>query len=841
MGKEIKKRLINNWFFLILLVGIIFIFAKRNMYLPMPVVSIPDAQIRFSTEDGVLEQSWMPTIKKIAGIQVPYSSENDFSCDVQLKIFSDDYSKTIVEATEQNVTFKAGQESDINFSFRKTSVIQGERYHIQISFMNPAEQGSLLIPSGSNYGGCSIAGKEVGQAAAITVTFLKYSKLFWLTAVLFPLLTFSLLAMVITGRKWEETVALSLFTEGIFLYAFGWFENLVLGIGVVYIFAFLSLVFAIYIFNRKTLCLQDLFSPGLLVYLIFLGIILVTCNGDWIAIRDELRHWQIAVRDMYYYDSFAKHINTTVILSRYLPFTALIQYVFVYMNGMFSEDILFVAYQVMLLSAFVILCKPLNKKGGLKIFVPTIIAMVCIPVIFFNNISSCIMVDSLLAAIFTYILVCYFTDEWNAFNAIRIASALVALVLVKDIGLIYAGMTALIIFGDMVLAQIRNKRFNVKELLYPVAGAVLAVAVFLSWQIYLSIPIKAPALVAESTEDVTTEESNTDVDEPVVNAISTSGFTVEGILNIFTGEGEAYQYQVTHNFVTELFDGATYSLANISFSFMDLLAIVAFLIILLTYFGYWQEDKARKYSMAILLLGASICLCAFLLLTYWFTFSMYEALELTSIDRYLAPYICAVMVLAFYMIYDACNDKASAIGKEKCLVIILAFFMVISMPVTEVIRESKDKEKNATEDIIYGHSDIAEILRSVAKRGERVYFICSNSGGLSEYVFRNTICPIVSEHDNWNIVATQEAVEQACAKYGGDGIGVKLLAVDDWKYQLSKCKYVVVFHTDNLFKESYAEVFGDTPIEDGSVYQVLNEAGEIKLQLMGKTGIKGYY
>lgn len=844
-----KALLKKNWFFLIFLLVLVIVFIKRYIYLPMQIVAIPDSQVIFSTDDEILEQKWQPTVKEITAIQVPYFSENDFSCDVKMKIYSDDYSQVITEQIVDNFVFNAGQEGNILFSFPKVSVIQGERYHIQISLVNVSTQGTLKISSGSNYGGCSVAGQDVGQALAITITFLKYSKLFWLVAVFFPLLTFSLFSMVITGRKWEETVALSLFVEGIILYVFGLFEHLTWGIGAVYILAVLSLILTIYLYNRKALCLKDLFSPGLWIYLIFCGIILVTCKGDWISVRDELRHWEIAVRDMFYYDSFAKHMNTTVILPRYMPFAALIEYIFEFMNGMFSEDILFIAYQTMLLSVLIILCKSLQKRGGMKLLILTIIAMVCIPAIFFNNIASCIMVDPLISVVFAYVLICHFTDKAGIFNYIRIGSALVALVLIKDIGLIYAGMSVVIIFGDVLFSQIQARKFQFKSLLTPVVGGLLAVAVFFSWQFYLSIPSNETTV--NRTEEFVTnsnnysdetadfiEDSAEKVDESVDTAISASGITLDGILDVLSGDGEEFQYLVTYNLVKELFEGKTYSLSVISASFMDLLAITGLIIFGLGYFGYWQEDKKRMYRMAILLMMASILLCTFLLLTYWFAFSMYEALELTSINRYLAPYICAVMILVFYVTYDRLRCLPTSTKKERCLVGVFAFFLIISTPVADVIWDSKDRQGNATAEVVYGHSDIADILRSVAKRGEKAYFICSDSGGLSEYVFRNTVCPIISVHEDWSIVSSEDALEQANMKYENR---VYLLSVDDWKERLTDCQYVVIFHADEWFKQSYGELFKETDIEDGSVYQVLNDQGDIELQLIGTTGIKGWY
>lgn len=836
----------KNWFFLVLLLGLIAVFFKRYNYLPTPIVSNPDSQITFSTQDSALEQTWQPTAKAITGIQVPYYAEDDFSCDVQLSICSDDYSEVLFEEIQENCMFGIGESGNIDFSFGREKVIPGERYRVQISLLNASTEGRLQIASGSNYAGCSIDGENVKQAAALTVTVVKYSKLFWLVAVLFPLLAYSLLTMIMTGRKWEETVGLSLFLEGILLYCFGVFEHLVWGVNVVYILAIVSLLVAIYLYNKKDLTLRELLSPGLWIYLVLFGIIIVSNNGDWLGYRDEMRHWGIAARDMFYSNSFAKHINTTVILPRYLPFTALIEYVFEYMNGIFNEGILFVSYQTMILSVLILMCKPLQGKKGMKLLVPTIVAMVCVPVIFFNNVSNTIMVDSLLAVIVAYVLICFYSEEMSWFNRIRIACGLVALTLIKDMGLILAGMTALIMFGDMLVMQIKRKRLSVKELLYPVVCVGLVLAVFFSWQFYLSIPAKDISVnqVVDTSEVAQMVDGNKDA-ETVDTALSASGITLEGLVKVLSGDGEPYQYQVSRNFIIELFEGETYSFGAVELSFVTILAIIAFLMVSLGYFGYWQSDKTRIYAFAGLIFLASIFLCAFLQVTYWFSFTMYDALDLTSFSRYLAPYICAITLVAVYLIHDGVQYMPYDSKKVKYLVSALAFLLVIGMPVTGIVVEGKDIEGNTTDEITYGHSEITEILRSTAKGGERAYFICSNSDGYSEYVFRNMVCPIVSKHENWNIVSTQEAYKEQYVLYGVDGIDdnvATVLPLEKWEEELRSCQYVVVFHADELFCQSYSELFEEpTEIDDGSVYQVMNNNGEILLQLIGKTGIKGYH
>lgn len=855
------SRIKKNWFFLLIFLGLIFVFAKRYSYLPMPIVSNPDSQVWFSTQDSELEQTWQPTVKRISGIQIPYCAENSFTADVRLKIFNDDYSKVLVETKAEDVIFTEGENGEIPFEFARTSIRQGERIRIQLALLDASAEGTLQIAAGSNYGGCTISGEEYGQAAAFKITFAKYSRLFWLTAILFPLLAFSLFVMILAGRKWEETVALAIFAEGIILYIFGWTEHLIWGIGAVYLLSLAVMLAAVYFYNKKSLKLRELLSPGLWIYFILFVVILLTTNGDWLGNRDELRHWGIAVRDMFYYDSFAKHANSTVILVRYLPFAALIEYLFEYMNGMFSEEILFMAYQTMLLSVTVIMCKPLQRKGWKKLLLPVMAAMICIPVLFFNNISSSIMVDSLMAVIIGYALVCYFSEKMSWFNGIRITCSLMILPLIKDIGLALSGIAALIIFGDIVLAQFRKKKMNAKEILFPIICVLLAMAVYFSWQCYLNIPVKSESRInnqsIEETDEAITQQHQTmqesetqeteEIEEAVAveSAVSASGITIEGLKNIFTGNGEWYQYQTTRNFIIELLDGDTYSLGFFKISFVDLLFLVVMLIGSLGYFGYWQNDKCRIYTFAGMILVAGACFCAFLQLTYWFTFSMYEAMDLTSVDRYLAPFPCGIIMVIFFMIIDGSQSSQWKTSKSDYLLYVLTVLLIIGTPVGGLVIESKDIEGNTTEENIYGYSEIAEVLRSVADKGERAYFVCSNSDGYAEYIFRNTVCPIVSEHKNWNIVSTKELYDQQYELYDEGQVTVnnvaKILPFETWKEEVRKCKYVVVFHADELFYQSYGELFAETAITDGSIYQVLDKQGDVSLRLMGVVGIKAYH
>ena len=857
-----KKVLLNNSIFILIIVVMGILFLKRYSYLQIPIVSSPDSGILFHTDDGVMEQTWQPEVKVLAGINIPFLAENSFTGDLQVKVLSDDGSAILAMAV-QTMDFQGGERGNVYFPFGKIKIGQGERYRIQFSILNPSEPGALEIPSGSNYGGCSVSGKEIGQAAAFTMIAAKSSRLFWLMAVLFPLFAYSLLMMVATGRKWEETVATALFLEGIILYLFGLAEQLLWGIHFVYLLALGAVIVSIYWYNKKGWSLKRLHSAGVWVFLVLFGVILVSCKGDWLGMRDDLRHWGIAARDMFYFDSFAKHMDTTVILPRYLPFTTLIEYFFEYANGSFSEDILLIAFQVMLLCATMIFCVLLQKREKKKWLLPVVSAMICIPVLFFSNLSSTIMVDSLMAVIMAYILICYYSEGMSWFNRIRICCAMCALALTKETGLVLAGVSALILFGDIFFRGMQKKKLDIKGLLYPVICVALVLGTYFSWQIYLNIPVKnniekavyeetsqgAAQKEEKSTEGLAKEGSEAKENQvaPVQtkSAITASGISLEGLKAVLTGNGEWYQYQTTRNFLVELLDGETYSVGPMKLSFVDFLVGIVFLMVSLAFFGYWDGERGQKYIFAGMALIAGACFCAFLQVTYWFAFDRYEAMDLTSYDRYLAPYLCAIVMTIIYLIFEGNQQSKWERKKADFLVYLLTVFWIVTMPVEGLIFESSSLEENTTQENTYGYDKIAEILRSMADKGEKVHFICSNSDGYAAYIFRNAVCPIVSEYDFWNIVPDQETYDKQYEIYKEGEINIHntayLMSKEAWESEIRKCKYVVIFHADELFKQSYPELFRETTIQDGSVYQVMDASGDMFLRFVGRTEIRGYH
>ena len=838
--KKLVEQLKRYGMFIALAAVCLIAFAKKNSYLNTAVVSNADSQIVFSTENSVLEQTWQPHVKKITEIKVPYTAVKAFEADVQVEIVSDDASQVIGQATGQH-SFVQGEEGTLEFPIGMVKLIPGERYRIRFSFRSFSDDGEILIDAGSNYMGCSIDGEAVNAAVAISITFVKNSRLFFLFAMIFPLFSFSFLGMVLWQRKWEDVVGLALIFTISILYLFGVTGILEAGIYMIYILSGISLFAASFLYVKKKMDMGSLLSMGLFVWFILLACILMSNHGVWLARSDEYTHWGLAAKDMFYYNSLAKHADTTVVLVRYMPFSTLTEYFVLYLNGLFSEDLLYVGFQLILVSILVVFCSLLNKKHWYML--PALGVMIFVPVTFFQDVFNCIYVDPLLAVFAAYVFIGYYDEEKNFFYWLRILAGLFALVMTKDIGVVIAGLLSMLIFADIVCRQIKERKIRVKEFLQPLCCLTLVIVCFFGWQVYLSTPISEKNVV-EVQEKL---ESQTDGEQTVSyqNTISASNMSEKEFVKLLTGKGQSYQYKVMKNLIVELFDGDTYHLGNMGVSYMDISIIILLLIMILGSFHFWREKRKRMLSFGIFsfIMGVGYCSCLGIL--YIFTFSKNEALNLASHERYLASYLCAVVIAFFYFVLKQLSELTGSKERKYADVAIVSIIaiMLICVPVSNLVWTNRDISISA--EMKFGYAEIEEILRSFSRRADKVYFICSNSNGGSRNMFRNSASPLLIPYMEGNLAATEESAmiqKDIDSEQGIESKEKTILTVSEWEERLRQCDYVFIMNADAAFRNDYAELFVEPDtIKGGTFYQIFQGENGVKLDYIGEVGTLVYY
>lgn len=837
--RENKKYIIG----ILIVIGIIFCLINRQSDLSISVVTHPDSQIRFSTGQGVLEQFWQPQVRNLTGIAVPYTAEKDFSAEMKLELCTDAGEVLTTDILSQD--FVTGESGTLEFSFDTQKVLPGERYRIRLSFLDTSADGELVIPSGSNYEGCTIDGEEQGEAAAFTMLFVKNSRLFWILLVFFPLISLSLFFYAVYGKKWEETVGLSLIVEALILYLFGLFSKLTLGMAVIYIVSGICLISAAGIMLHKRISLSGLFSKGILIYGILFILICINCRGAFFARWDEYSHWGLAVKDMFYYGSFAKHTDTTVILTRYMPFSTLAEYLFVYLNGLFSEEIVYVAYQTLLLSLGCVILGKIKKNGWKTITAVAVIVLV--PVIFFGDVYNSIYADPLLAVLAGYILYCYLSEEMNGFNYLRIAAGILALVLSKDIGLAIAGLLVGVMVADTVYRQLKSKEINKKEYLIEISFLVLIAIAFFSWQSFLAAPVAdsangETAIVVTETAEISMPETKAPIKSVSSATISASGLSVSGIKELLKGEAPAYRYQSLKNFLIKMFDGDTFSFGKLQISYINFWIILLLILALSTLMKLYGKDMKHITFVAGAAAFGGIIYCLFLELLYLFAFSETEALLLSSHNRYLGSYACGMLMAILGVILAIDTEELER--KSRVLSICLLAGVVMAAPMTSFVIKNMDYE--ITEDDVYYADDMEEVLRSFSKRGEKIFFVCNNTNGYSYYMFRNFACPLLADNVIYNFLGTEESLKEQNDRFAEAPDqkrgSTQVLPKEEWNTMLDSYQYVFILHPDPLFERDYGDLFEDPgTVDDGCFYRVeQDQNGNNLLVYIGKVGIKSY-
>lgn len=870
------KLLKKNLLFLFILLGCAFCFLLKDQQLTETIAIHPDSEVLFAS-GSQLSQTWSPHTRKITQISLPYTANADFTSGFTLSVipsYPGADENAVVSASIQPRSFQSGESGTLTFAFDTASLQLGRQYQFLFTYTETEAGGSLSIPSSSEYGGCSVDGVSAASGLMMDITFVKNSRIFLLFGIFAPLLAFSLFFMLLFHKKFEETAALSAVVLVFILYIAGLTEHLELGMYAVFLLAFCAFLCSIFLFQKKDRTWKDLLSPGLFVFVVFSLIILVYNANMQRSIWDEFSHWGLAAKDMFYFGSFGKHADSTVFLPWYPPFITLFQYYVQFQNGLFSESLLYVAFQIMICCFLIAGLKDLSFKT-LRLLPAGLLILLCIPIIFFPEVFNSIMVDPLLAIFLAYTVLCYFTAPLSIFNFLRIAGGLFALTLTKEMGAPIAGLATILFILDFLYKQ---RKLFTKSLLPLCSLTLLVVLFFCSWRIYLAIP--APQSASAAAESLAAAESSAETavgtdtassesspagsaeeaakasaasqDTQPVTAIptSTAGFTLQNFTEFLSGNAPDWRYETAKNYVKFLFSSPSYTLGPISLSTLDLCFLLLIAAFLLSRTARWGKDKGI-FSMGIFGVLCLLPYLSFLLVCYLFAFSATEAKMLHSSSRYVASYLAGIL-LAFvlYLFMNLCRqaENESAASENKRLsspgsiCVVLSLVLLIVTPLENLTNKYLGTVNSY--DYFYGTEDCARALRSFADQTDKVYLVCNNSGGFSYWVFRNAISPLSTQDGGWNLFSSREDYLAYEAEYLEEPDANRtILSASDWAAQLySGYDYVFLLHANEAFASMYGDLFEDpASICDGTFYQVNRlEDGGVSLSYIGRVGIKWY-
>ncbi len=791
-----RKKFLSKIIFLILLLVMVVSVAERDQNIDIPIISDPDMQLPFSA-GSVIEQTWQSNIKKISQVNIPYSSDAEFEGEMIVKFITDD-GATILADSRKDVVFLEGESGILTFPFQPFNVDIGVRYRIVITYTSPSNEEHIFLSANSNYGGCSIDGNDLNAAVGLTICGTKTASIPFLVIVSFPFWAISFLFMMLWKRKWEDVIGIAFIVVTLILLLAGICGILQESICIIYILSIISVIVAVWIYNRNELQIKDLLSPGLFVFAFLFIVVIINCSSLYLSRSDEFSFWGLAVKDMYYYDSLTKHVDTTVLHTYYPPFMLCIEYFFAYINKFYSDRIIYIGCQMMLISCLIVPCKALVKKP--KMMIPAMVTFLIVPLLFYDDIFSTLYTDAALAVFVAYVLICYFKEEMSGFNFLRIVGGLAALTFTKPTGVVLAGLITLVMLGDVFFKQREKREYYVKKMLMPCFLTIIVCSYYLIWQTYLKIPVKADNLGLSNAEK--------GIDKLAVNTItSVSGMSMGNIVNFLLLRGDEYQYAVLKTFIKTILIGDSFAIGNLSFSYLEML-LLCFLVMWLFAKGLKSNKRKKILRFGILSCLAGICYCGFLLATYLFSFSEREAIYLAHHERYLASWICGVLIAFLALVIDAVVNKEFDKDISADISVFLIMLLVFVAPTEKLI----DRRADTThmDQYAYGYETTAEVARSFGNKAEQIYFV--GEGMDNRHMFAYALCPM-------RVSFSSEVPEYS-----------------RWKEELREYQYVFLLNTDDTFKQEYKEIFKESDkIIDASFYRVITDNNDVALQYIGTT------
>ena len=427
------------------------------------------------------------------------------------------------------------------------------------------------------------------------------------------LLIISFSLIVITKRKFEEVMPITVFSVVIFLYFFALFGAVKLGAIFFLILVLLLLCYTlIKIIKNKTLKknLKKFITPGFLFFIILCILTAYISNGRLLAKWDEFISWGLQLKNMYIFHGLANIKGVTTLGTGYPPATTLFEYFFCFLRNNLIEGDMFRAMGIFTFSIILPVFKKVSWKNVTKIILIFLIVFL-LPSIFTKDMHylNTLYVDAILGLIMAYVLYTYFTERFSKYLFLSVGIGCFVLSIVKSTGfplmLVICGM----IFVDIVFfRRIEFKKFITTKinLITIILSVFIGFFGKITWQIFVKIA------------------------------------SLNEIWSYVNVDSSKNQKLIIDNFISSFFSGNAGSVYGISFFLWIPISLIFMSLIMLILKN--KKQNIRLFICFIIMILGYLSYSISLLGMYLFLFIEYEGINLASMGRYMDTYILAMMM-----------------------------------------------------------------------------------------------------------------------------------------------------------------------------------------------------
>ena len=607
----------------------------------------------------------------------------------------------------------------------------------------------------------------------------------------------------------EKVIPCTIISIVLIIYIFGLINLLKFGVYFVFVVFILFLILFItgvikgkIKFNRF---LKTITKPSICIWIILILGLFIYYNGRMIVSWDEFSHWGDVVKMMYYNNIYNTNPASLSVARAYPPVMSIFQYFVENLSfSGFKEHYLYCTYQVFIISLIIPFIKDIKWKEIVKIIL--ILAIIVIaPTVFFSTpffSYNIIYIDPFLGILFGYVMACiYTTKKYDRFEIVSISLSLFALTLTKDIAPVFSFISLVFVFLHIVIAQGNYKLIKSlnKESLLAFLKKVKPLLIFfvviilsyLSWKINVRI-----------------------------NVTQISGGNTGSIVDVFKAlfhMENTYRITVINNYIS--------TLSSYRFTDMGSIYTITFVMILFSILLYNSETRSDKkkslFGFYTIYIG-EILYVFLMLVLYLLLFSEYEALNLSSFERYIGIYLTAVLYFIILITIYQC------ITQKKYLNILLLLFIVVlnanmSNTLSNIINYKENNYK--TQEIRKKYIDAANNIRKNVKKDEKYkfYIIVQNSPGAEKWMLRYEIRDMLkgmNEGFNWSLGE----------KYSDGDIWTLNISKNNFKKILfnENYDYIYLYKIDDRFVDRYGSIFNHSDLKNGQLYKIDKEKNEIE-------------
>jgi hypothetical protein len=613
-----------------------------------------------------------------------------------------------------------------------------------------------------------------------------------LSIVVFSLIIFSgsMFAYAFGNEKILRVVPVTIMGISVFLYFFGLLGNLFAGT-----IALLLVVILLYVF-----CVVKLLKNGSIaerlkklgkcfgVVLLFVFIVSRLNIGMMVHEWDEFSHWADVVKVLFTLDDLATSPVSRSMFKDYPPAMSLLQYLYIELNSLihggklFEEWRLYAAYHMVTLGFIFPLFD--DKRVSKLELISVSAGAISICCFYYDMFFDALYIDPAVAvtAAFTFCLI-VFSKEKDRIYDLSVMTGCVFLVLLKDVGILFAVTCGVVYFVDRI-----NKPVISKKSIICFLPLLLTFLAKLSWKMELA------------KEAVTPHFSNRiDIFEYIQMLVLHSGTDYKQ--NVVNKAVDTCRLRNIHA-------GPLYLSYFDIFMCLTVLAVIAAVVIFRRGKVIDSGKKVFFHIVAAVLL--TYLYTYFIGAIYAYRFSEYEAVRLMSYDRYMnICYLFFSLVVFITFFYSL-----TAFSRKSAITVLISFVIVFSLDnlaVTDYI------SRNNISDSITFKEKYDPVLVSIENNCDENDIICVLSrgdNGLDVLAMKYYCRPIVAE------------------QYMGYSLGGPAFEGDIWNTEISpdefmnglisnEVTYVAIVQEGDDFTENYGMLFENSEdIEDCSLFRL---------------------